>query len=1473
MNTANNRILLKMLDRLLNSLMNGPSLNCRPHSSRQRIDWTQLDRLEDRSPAECLLGLLSEKRSVTVTARVPAPAKVAPGGPIGIAGMPDDDRIDPAERAWNDQRTVLNKLRTIVEDSKTYESDTGVHVLNVGYPLLSLPPGALGPRARSATRRIIAPIAFLPVAVTVKAGVVPSIEIECRGSDLDLVVPNTALMAWLEQQTGASTPDLFADEKGDDPWREISELVAHVAKVLGLAVPDGITPSAGAESENIAKVPGLRACPRTESDDAGAMIVPSAVLGLFPLTNQGLLRDMQAMVAGENVTGPIESFIRVDATLESPSQAHHADNDAKRPKSKRHFGDERLISGADPCQVRSVKLARTCNGLVIHGPPGTGKSQTITNIIGDHLARGERVLVVCDKRTALDVVFTRLEAIGLGNLCAVVHDPQRDQRDLYKSIRDQLDALPDVTSNSRAASRVEKADAELQGLHAELTEYHDALSSRSNGDGFSFHDLVGEWFAIPAETGAGFDDAMLAEISVADLEGHAREAREILERGHAASYSTNKWVQAAGMNVRDFLATPMDRIRQSLAICSKVAEAADATGDDAIPLLTPTVPLKEQAALRADLAEKLMTALSKAPPAPRARWAKQDAAAVAMARQKLAESKAIIEAFQRQSLDAELALVVRDNLPALFKINADLASLAAYLSIADKWYAFLKMSVKKAATAALTPYGLTLSKANGERLHAFLAALRARIILSELHNTVLAEPTGQKLLPDDELFRSLTAHTALLELLTLLHGDKRNHPLISLVTATLVDAEAAQKTIHGLKKSSARCDAIERLCTVATETRLFNPEWLGRIQRKLCEGAVAGPAFSLFAKELPSLENVLRVREGLAALSAQLSMAVGLVVTKGIDAERGVPILRRAALANAITDRLRNETQLHGMDGQRIKTNFDRYRQLEAQKLGTVRDAVLHHWISRQKDRLLAGTGSRMNSLGAEVRRRLMLRGQRALRLRQVIALGQQTEGGDPLFDLRPVWMASPETVAQLFPRSAVFDVVVFDEASQCRLEEAIPVLTRGRRLTVAGDPKQLPPTRFFESAIAASEEVDVETGQELFEQQQSEVEDLLTAALNLDIQESYLDVHYRSRNADLIGFSNEQFYEARLQPIPGHPSNRTRYSPITLYQVNGVYEKRENPAEADAVCSIVRDLLKRGEPPTIGIACFNISQRDLIVEHLDALAEKDRDFGRRLDAARRRKGYGASAHLFVKNLENVQGDERDHIIISTTYGPDAKGKFYQRFGPLGRVGGGRRLNVLVTRAREELHLVTSIPPSVYRHAEPVPTGQTPGGGWLLYAFLRYAEVLAEAYKNAHESAEEVQRTGEPVALQWKTHTPSKLAEAFAEHMARQHRTGSAVYWGNDGFCVDLALQHPKYAEDVTIGILCDATRFNLADDPVEWDIFRTGILEGQGWTLHRVWSPHFFRDVQGHVQRIRRDVDLFLTKERARDALPVEQL
>lgn len=1461
---SENRILKKLLDRLFASLINGPSLNCRPHSSRQRIDLLHLGRLKDQAPEQILRELLGPERQTKVSAKAVAPRTRATAAKTKTENEEDgqEPETSPEEKtirqAFSDQQAVFSKLRSIAEDARTYENDTGVHVLQIGFPLLSLPPGSSG--KFGLTRRIMAPLAFVALSMTVKGGPSPSVVLECRNEGADLVVPNTALLAWLEQQTGQSMGELFSDETGEKPWAEIVSIVRRVCELAQVEVPAELT---GEEMPADFKL--VSPSRSDEEDEPRPSVLPAAVVGLYPMANQGLLRDMQALAGGEPVTGPIESFIRRDLSL-NPAPAPDEPPQPVVEKRTRSFADERLVATADPCQARAVRLARTSRGLVVHGPPGTGKSQTISNIVGDHLARGQRVLFVCDKRTALDVVMNRLEGMGLGALCAIVHDPQRDQRELYKSIREQLDTLADLRSDASAQGKLAQVDAELEKLHGELTDYHAALMKKPDKDTLSFHELMGRWLASP-QTNLEIDPALLKDADDRLVDQHALNLTELFDRAAQCGYATNPWTCAAGLALDEYLTAQVDDFRIELAAFVELCAKVDQTIDPAILPIPSEVDLKAITAARASAADVIERARISSPNELRARWATVDPRKIAEARQKLREASEYVSKIEKAPLDRELKAILGNSPPSLPQIAQQTAALDAYSESTRHFLGFLAFGKKSAAAKVLAQFGLQPSAEAATRVSSFLTAIKFRLLLADLMNAIAPEIRASAIPDDEAIVAAVKSHQLLLDALAALHGDVN----LADARATLLQAVAdVQEPIELLRGLRATAHSVATLIPLeaALRSRLFSDSARKSFSSAARGGNPVSDQAQTLADRFDSMENVLRVRDGLAALPETLRPAAARVVEQNAPGEPGLAAIRKVADANEIARRIKSNRVLMTADGQRLQASFQRYQQLDATRKELTRQVIIHYWATKQKERLLASTGSRLNSHGADLRRRLTTRGERAMRLRQVISVGQNIEGGDPLFDLRPVWMASPETVAQLFGRQAMFDVVIFDEASQCRLEEALPVLLRAQRVVIAGDPKQLPPTRFFESAVAASEEQEIETDQQLFESQQSEIEDLLAAALNLEIEECYLDVHYRSRNSDLIEFSNEQFYKSRLQSIPGHPRNRTRFAPLSLEKVNGVYDKRVNAAEAERVCQIVRDLLKRASPPSIGIACFNIAQRDLIIEKLDELAETDTEFGRSLAAARERRSKSSFEGLFVKNLENVQGDERDHIIISTTYGPDAKGRFYRRFGPLGTAGGGRRLNVLVTRAREEVHLVTSIPQTVYRSLPPIPAGQSPGGAWLLFAYLVYAERLAELYEENHRILEQAQTEPDPTVNVRQTRFPSTFAAQLGQDLCALHQTGSDVHWGNDGFCIDLALHHPHRADDVTVGVLCDLNRFEQAADPIEWEVFRTAVLQSQGWEIARVWTPHFFRDRSGVTTGIIKQSQAMLAQEDDPDSI-----
>jgi hypothetical protein len=1591
MPSPKNKILVKMLDRLFAGLISGPNLNCRPHSSRQRLDWTQLARLQDCSPADALRQLFSDKQAAQLQARVKPPknsgksntgknadsSKSTSAKSGAACEESPDEAASPEDQQsrnnWTAQQGLLTKLRGLTEDARDYEQDTGVHVLHVGFPLLSLPPGAAGSlmSAAGGSRRLLAPIAFIPVALEMRSGLNPAISIQGLNDGADFLVPNEALFAWLERQTGQSilpdisgsassngseeslnaargpetAPSTGADSETDpnaaitppdrqegatrepsrtpvaaplDPWEEVNDLIRRVASALHL-------PPCTFSSETLME---LQSAPRTDSERPRAEIVPAAVLGLFPMNNQGLLRDMQAMVSmPETLQGPVQSFLSArilldEAQDDAPDTGDEEPDDgadasatsAVASNSPSTSTPERLITIADPCQARAVKLARECQGLVIHGPPGTGKSQTITNMIGDHLARGERVLLVCDKRTALDVVARRLEHVGLGQFCALIHDPQHDQRNLYMQVREQLEELSGTQSDNRASARLKTFDEQLQRSRESLQSARDLLMTPDPIRQVAFHDRMGEWLeaALPslirsAATAVTTNPAKStststsvrsrkpkatsvdlnklkgnAPASLDQLQTHWSDIREIVRRAIPIQFAGHPWKSSIGIPLATFLSRPMSNIRDSMTTVLGISIQLDQSRPATLtPLALPEdvllsrnegaseksqtasasrLSFPEQRASRQQLLQNLQRCLNEIDAKRRQMWAESPDSMADRWIPLLKEAESAQALIQAGRLDPDLRLIFQSRPLTPAEIASQIGRLEAYLAIQGTWYFWFAFAVRRQANELLQSYGLAPGPASAERLKSFLVAVMARLRVGSLFD--------EATLDDDRLQAEWDRMQLLLRIIDNTRQDPALTGWLERIPKTLTGND--QDMLQELENSLSHLEVLEDLRQELVEVNLFHIDWLRDAFTKLCRGESITGDLRRLEMSLETLGDLLRTQSLLAQLPGSLKEIVDRSLGEFTELEEVLNAIRHQVLTDDIDGWLKSNPKLQSLDGVQLTHWHHEVRRLEGEKQQSVQELVREQWIRRQRERLLVTTGSRLNSLGADLRRRLTTRGERAMRLRQVIAAGSKIDGGDPLFDLRPVWMASPETVAQIFPRQALFDVVIFDEASQCRLEEALPVLTRARRVVIAGDPKQLPPTRFFESAVITSDNSEVETEQDLFEAHQSETEDLLSAALSLNIQESYLDVHYRSRNSDLVQFSNQQFYGSRLQAIPGHPKNRLRFAPISLYQVGGIYEERRNQAEAAQVCKIVADLLLRAEPPSIGIACFNLTQRDLILESLDEMAAADDDFAERLAVARSRVGSGAFEGLFVKNLENVQGDERDHMIISTTYGRDKQGRFFRRFGPLGQAGGGRRLNVLITRAREEVHLVTSIPADFYRQLPPIPDGQYPGGGWLLFAYLAYAERLASEYDHWRTTSGDAVQSTMARVQEYPSRNPSQFGIQLARLAAAVQQVGSDTHWGNDGFCVDVAFHHPRNAEDRTLGLLCDGTRFRDTEDPVAWDVFRTAILEQQGWQLSRCCTPQFFRDPAGSLNQFLNEARRIADTDPDPESIPV---
>ncbi len=414
---------------------------------------------------------------------------------------------------------------------------------------------------------------------------------------------------------------------------------------------------------------------------------------------------------------------------------------------------------------------------------------------------------------------------------------------------------------------------------------------------------------------------------------------------------------------------------------------------------------------------------------------------------------------------------------------------------------------------------------------------------------------------------------------------------------------------------------------------------------------------------------------------------------------------------------------------------------------------------------------------------------------------------------VKPCFMMSPLSVSQYLAPDMHFDVVIFDEASQVRPCDAVNALYRGRAMIVAGDQKQLPPTSFFEQTTDA--------GDEWVEEAPAEYDSVLDLAKGAGAFRSLsLRWHYRSRHEHLITFSNHAFYGGDLVTFPS-PTETAEDLGVEFIGVDGEYRRgttRDNPIEAYAVAERVFAHAERGAR-SIGVVAFSEAQASLIEEVLrrDERREKYAELftGDRLQS------------LFVKNLENVQGDERDIIVFSVGYGPDEHGKLTMNFGPMNREGGWRRLNVAITRARRRVEVICSFAPE-----------KLASDNRGVDALRRYLEFAQRG----------------PVALAVTETEGAEPESPFEEAVLRTLRAqGHTVVAqvGTAGYRIDLAVRHPDHPGRFALGIECDGAMYHSSKVARDRDRLREQVLAGLGWTLHRIWGPSWYRDQPGEERRL----------------------
>ncbi len=437
-----------------------------------------------------------------------------------------------------------------------------------------------------------------------------------------------------------------------------------------------------------------------------------------------------------------------------------------------------------------------------------------------------------------------------------------------------------------------------------------------------------------------------------------------------------------------------------------------------------------------------------------------------------------------------------------------------------------------------------------------------------------------------------------------------------------------------------------------------------------------------------------------------------------------------------------------------------------------------------------------------------MSKQKRHISIRQLLA-----RAGGAAQALKPCFMMSPLSVAQyLKPGGLSFDLLVIDEASQMRPEDAVGAVARCGQIVVVGDSKQLPPTNRFDRGDSGDDEAE----------QDVDVESILDLAQRVFRPARRLRWHYRSRHGSLVAFSNREFYDEDLLVFPS-PAEAAENQGVSSVFVGGLYKAHCNEAEAKAVCEAALHHMRTRPDRSLGIATMNKDQREMIAMEMDRLAAQHPDI-----EAYRERWSGTLERFFVKNLENVQGDERDVIFISTVFGPAEPGaRVRQSFGING-ASGHRRLNVLFTRAKHQVRLFTSMRPE-----DILTTPESPRGVRVLKAYLAYAQT---------GRLEAGQETGREADSDFEVFVRDRLLTAGYEAVPQV---------GVSGYFIDLAVRDPASPATFLLGIECDGATYHSSRSARDRDILRQQILEGLGWTIYRIWSTDWFRDPEGQGKKL----------------------
>ena len=1093
-------------------------------------------------------------------------------------------------------------------------------------------------------------------------------------------------------------------------------------------------------------------------------LYPEAVLGIFPQAGSQLVPDYLQLIESNSINDLEHFFLKKNNV---------GDNITTPPKLlNQAISEENIYTPfvLDAYQENAIKAIKNGHSIVVQGPPGTGKSQLICNLLADAIASGKKALLVCQKRAALDVVYERLKEIELGDFLGLVHDFRNDRKEIFSKIANQVECIEEFKTKNRSIDVIQterkffQLCRRIDQIAEELEEFKFALfDDKECGISIKELYLTSDLSAPAINIKQEYQYFSFRELQsfVRRLKVYANYASWMEDEDYpwrdrksfsSLHVSDQKEIEKTLTDIPPYQQQIAGEVEKLIGVALNLEDCASLfLKEDAILGMIGVLNDEDtyrffQAMIGETDDETSLLWLSNV-------------------------ERVSVNCFNGQHPETTLP---SDQLGKFQEVLEQCRHARRNFIRLVKWELFSKEKffVKRVLVSNELPYSRV-------GLNTLEQRIDSRLNL-EHHLTALKNKSWLLEIPTDYNKDSLKAW----------FGKQKLATRAKLLFNTLREVKGA---INIQKYSRKEFTALMRdMLFIIKDVPFKKTEWLRHLTLYQVKQLIHEPSreqdFSkALQRDFDGLCEYDRLKEELKFFEkdAMLKLHDHLDKWNATEMEK----------------LFQNSLRLAWID--HIETKYPILRAVSSMKMEALQDELGQHVEEKQKlskQILLVRARERVyesleyNRLNNMVTYRdlqhQVTKKKKIWPIRKLISTFHYE-----LFQLIPCWMASPESVSAIFPMTELFDMVIFDEASQCFAERGIPAMYRGKQIVVAGDNMQLRPSELYQ--VRWDEE---------HESPDLEVDSLL------ELSERYLSTvhlqgHYRSQSLELIDFSNTNFYQGRLQLLPDREILNRREPAIEYHNVNGVWENQTNEIEAAAVVKKVFEILQQHPLKEIGVVTFNAPQQMLV---LDLLEAESLNIGKAIPKS-----------LFVKNIENVQGDEKDFIIFSIAYAPDKKGKMMMQFGSLNAAGGENRLNVAVTRAREKIILITSISPEQLKVEEIKNEGPK-----LLRKYLEFArDVDHRKYKP--KSNHRLNRTAE-----W--YLSSRLQQWSKE------RLQDFTFDTNTLPFTDINVLQ----EDRHLGvILTDDVRYFSSLSAKDVHAYTPALLTKKNWKYHMVFSRNLWKD------------------------------